>query len=225
VTHCIMGSSTEHVGTPSHGSFPGGQARPLEYCIVRSPNGCASLSAMGVGVFLSGLRDLMQPCNFRGRMALAFGRRRDRGPLGPASLKGFLCLFPLHPSQARHRMAALQFSRYAGQEKIFMHMHSLNWLANPGSPRYPPWWSVFFVYSPLLSQKLGCAKMGYDPNDQSQMEEMKKKRCLWPTRVRFWPALVSALHCAVPSRAPRGARRLRLMVGFHVWLDLSPQCN
>jgi hypothetical protein len=98
-----------------------------------------------------------------------------------------------------------------------MHMHSLNWL-----PILVAAISTMLVgflwYSPLLFAKTWMREMGYDPNDNARMEEMKKSAGL-AYGGSFVASLLSAFTLALILHALRSEDlHTCLMLGFHVWL-------
>ncbi len=76
----------------------------------------------------------------------------------------------------------------------------------------------FLWYSPLLFAKPWMREMGYDPNDKTRMEEMKKSA--GPAYGgSFLASLVSAFILALFLHWLRAeSLHVGLMVGFHVWL-------
>jgi hypothetical protein len=76
----------------------------------------------------------------------------------------------------------------------------------------------FLWYSPLLFAKAWMREMGYDPNDKTRMEEMKKSA--GPAYGgSFVASLVSAFTLALILHGLRADDlHFGLMAGFHVWL-------
>ena len=98
-----------------------------------------------------------------------------------------------------------------------MHLHSLNLLAI-----FVAGLSTmavgFLWYSPLLFAKPWMREMGYDPNDKSRAEEMRK---------RAGPAYLGSLLAGLVSafilalflhEMHTQSVEIGLLVGFHVWL-------
>jgi hypothetical protein len=96
-------------------------------------------------------------------------------------------------------------------------MHNLNWLAILVAA-VSTMVVGFLWYSPVLFARAWVREMGYDPNDKTQMEEMKKSAGLAYTG-SFLASIVSAFTLALILHGLRAERvDLGLMVGFHVWL-------
>jgi len=90
-----------------------------------------------------------------------------------------------------------------------MHMHSLNWLAILVAAISTMVVGFFVVLAPALRKGLG-ARNGLRSQRQSPDGRDEKSAVLAYTG-SFLASIVSAFTTgAVPSRAPRGARRLRL---------------
>lgn len=98
-----------------------------------------------------------------------------------------------------------------------MHLHSLNLFAILVAA-LSTMVVGFLWYSPLLFAKPWVREMGYDPNDKTKMEEMKKSA---------GPAYAGSLLCSLVSAfvlalflhwLRADSVHVGVMVGFHVWL-------
>lgn len=98
-----------------------------------------------------------------------------------------------------------------------MHMHSLNWLAILASA-IASMVLGFLWYSPLLFAKAWTREMGYDPNDNAKMDEMKKSA--GPAYAGSLAAsLLSAFTLALILHGMRAdSLHFGLMASFHIWL-------
>lgn len=98
-----------------------------------------------------------------------------------------------------------------------MHMHSLNWLAILVAA-ISTMILGFLWYSPLLFAKAWTREMGYDPNDKSKMEEMRKSA--GPAYAgSFVASLFSAFTLALVLHGMRAESvHFGMMASFHIWL-------
>src|SRR5260370_41188770 len=96
-----------------------------------------------------------------------------------------------------------------------MHFHQLNWLAILVAA-ISTMVVGFLWYSPLLFAKAWMREMGYDPNDKTRMEEMKKSA--GPAYGgSFVASLVSGFKLALILHWLRADDlHFRLIAGFHV---------
>ena len=98
-----------------------------------------------------------------------------------------------------------------------MHMHSLNWLAILVAAVVTMILG-FLWYSPLLFAKAWTREMGYDPNDKTKMDEMRKSA--GPAYAgSFVASLISAFTLALILHGMRAdSLHFGLMASFHIWL-------
>jgi hypothetical protein len=98
-----------------------------------------------------------------------------------------------------------------------MHMHSLNWVAILVAA-ISTMVVGFLWYSPLLFAKPWMREMGYDPNDKTKTDEMKKSAgpaYAGSLAASFLSAFTLALilHGLGAKDVPFG-----IMASFHIWL-------
>src|SRR5215472_5344777 len=98
-----------------------------------------------------------------------------------------------------------------------MHMHSLNWLAILVAA-ISTMVLGFLWYSPLLFAKAWTREMGYDPNDKSKMDEMRRNA--GPAYAgSFAASLISAFTLALILHGMQAqSLHFGLMASFHIWL-------
>ena len=98
-----------------------------------------------------------------------------------------------------------------------MHMHSLNWLAILLAA-ISTMVLGFLWYSPLLFAKAWTREMGYDPNDKSKMDEMRRNA--GPAYAgSFVAGLLSAVTLALILHGMRAeSLHFGVMASFHIWL-------
>jgi len=98
-----------------------------------------------------------------------------------------------------------------------MHMHSLNWLAILLAA-ISTMLLGFLWYSPLLFAKAWTREMGYDPNDKSKMDEMRRNG--GPAYAgSFVAGLFSAFTLALILHGMRAESvHFGMMASFHIWL-------
>ena len=98
-----------------------------------------------------------------------------------------------------------------------MHMHSLNWLAILVAAVVTMILG-FLWYSPLLFAKAWTREMGYDPNDKTKMDEMRKSA--GPAYAgSFVASLISAFTLALILHGMRAeSLHFGIMASFHIWL-------
>ncbi|HEY6945211.1 MAG TPA: DUF1761 domain-containing protein [Candidatus Acidoferrum sp.] len=98
-----------------------------------------------------------------------------------------------------------------------MHMHSLNWLAILVAA-IASMVLGFLWYSPLLFAKAWTREMGYDINDKTKMDEMRKSAV--PAYAgSFVASLIAAFTLALILHGMRAeSLHFGLMASFHIWL-------
>lgn len=98
-----------------------------------------------------------------------------------------------------------------------MHMHSLNWLAILVAA-ISTMILGFLWYSPLLFAKAWTREMGYDSNDKTKMDEMRKSA--GPAYAgSFVASLLSAFTLALILHGLRAeSLQFGMIAGFHIWL-------
>jgi len=103
---------------------------------------------------------------------------------------------------------------------MHLQMHSLNWLAVLVAA-ISTMIVGFLWYSPLLFAKAWMREMGYDPNDKSRTEEMKKSA--GPAYAgSFAASLLSAFTLALILHGLRVEDlHSGLMTSFHIWLGFA----
>jgi len=103
------------------------------------------------------------------------------------------------------------------KELLSMHMHSLNWLAILLAA-ISTMLLGFLWYSPLLFAKAWTREMGYDPNDKSKMDEMRRNA--GPAYAgSFVAGLLSAVTLALILHGMRAESvHFGMMASFHIWL-------
>lgn len=98
-----------------------------------------------------------------------------------------------------------------------MHMHSLNWVAILVAA-ISTMVVGFLWYSPLLFAKPWMREMGYDPNDKTKTDEMKKSA--GPAYAGSLAAsLISSFTLALILHGLRAEDlHFGIMASFHIWL-------